>query len=106
MRLLSILCIFLPCIIFANEIKLICENNGKLFNNNLNKRFSKIINFKNQTIENISGHSFDKLLVFNKYEVVMYNYIFDYSSSYNISTSVWTIYDKNFVDFYDCKKRR
>ena len=73
---------FLPCIIFANEIKLICENNGKLFNNNLNKRFSKIINFKNQTIENISGHSFDKLLVFNKYEVVMYNYIFDYSSSY------------------------
>ena len=106
MRLLSILIFFFTLIIFANEIKLICENNGKLFNNNLNKRFSKIINFKNQTIENISGHSFDKLLVFNKYEVVMYNYIFDYSSSYNISTSMCWIFDENFMDFYECKKRR
>ena len=83
--------LFFALLFFANEIKLICENNGKLFNNNLNKRvFKKLLILKTKQSENISGHSFDKLLVFNKYEVVMYNYIFDYSSSYNISTSVWT----------------
>ena len=90
----------------SNEVKIICEIEGKLFNPNLSDRFSKIIDFDQKTIQNLSGHSFDKPLVFNEYELTMHNTIFDFFSTYNFKSNQWTIYNKNFIDLYKCKKRR
>ena len=101
---------FLLIFPFANlsskEVKIICEIEGKSFNQNLSDRFSKIIDFDQKTIQNLSGHSFDKALVFNEYELTMHNTIFDFFSTYNFKSNQWTIYNKNFIDLYKCKKRR
>ena len=90
----------------SEEVKIICKVEGNLFNPNLNHRFSKIIDFEKKTIQNLSGHSFDKALVFNEYELTMHNTIFDFFSTYNFKSNQWTIYNKNFIDLYKCKKRR
>ena len=62
----------------ASETQIICEIKKDLFNPKLSKRFSKIIDFKKRTVENLSGHSFDNLIIFNNYEIIMNNKIFDF----------------------------
>ena len=47
----------------------------------------KIIDFDQKTIQNLSGHSFDKALVFNEYELTMHNTIFDFFSTYNFKSN-------------------
>ena len=89
----------------TNEFKLICENHKKINNMNLSNRFSKIINFDNKTVENISGNYFDKILIFNKYELIMKNDIFETTSSFNLINNQWTVYNNKFVDTYKCKKK-
>ena len=90
----------------ASETQIICEIKKDLFNSKLSKRFSKIIDFEKKTVENLSGHSFDNLMIFNNYEIIMNNKVFDFSSNFNILTKEWIIYDQNFIDIYKCKKRR
>ncbi len=91
---------------YSNEFKIICENDKEINNINLSKRFSKIINIDNRTVENISGNSFDKILIFNKYELIMQNNIFETTSSFNLINNKWTIYNDKFIDTYRCKKKR
>tara|TARA_B100000963_G_C22361840_1_gene551963 strand:+ start:50 stop:370 length:321 start_codon:yes stop_codon:yes gene_type:complete len=98
--------IYLPFQIFSKDIKIICETSNKPFNQNLNQRFSKIIDFENRTVENLSGQPFDNLVVFNNYEIVMNNEVYDYMSSFNIGSYKWLVYDKNFIDVFKCAKRR
>ena len=106
MKFILILLIYLPFQTFSKDIKIICETSNKPFNQNLNKRFSKIINFENKTVENLSGQPFDKLLVFNNYEIIMHNKIYSYTSSFNLGSYNWLVYDKNFIDVFKCAKRR
>ena len=89
----------------ANEFKLICENKKQVNNIKLSNRFSKIINFNNKTVENISGNYFDKILIFNKYELIMHNNIFQTTSSFNLINGEWTVYNEKFIDIYSCKKK-
>jgi hypothetical protein len=106
MKFILIILLLLPIQLFAKDVKIICEISNKLFNQNLNKRFSKIINFEDKTVENLSGKPFDKLVIFNNYEIVMHNNIYDYTSTFNTGTFKWLVYDKNFIDVYKCTKRR
>ena len=103
---LFILILFFSFSANANETQIICEIKKELFNPKLNERFSKIINFEKKTVENLSGHSFDNLIIFNNYEIIMHNKVFNFSSNFNISKKEWTVYDQNFIDIYKCKKRR
>ena len=106
MKFIFIFLICLPLQLFSKDIKIICENSKEPFNQNLNKRFSKIIDFENKTVENLSGQPFDNLIIFNNYEIVMHNKVYDYTSSFNIRTKRWLVYDKNFIDTFKCAKRR
>ena len=42
----------------------------------------------------------------NNYEIVMHNKIYGYTSSFNVGSKRWLVYDKNFIDIYKCAKRR
>ena len=101
---ITVLLVFSSYTLNASEFKLICENN-KLNNTKLNPRFSKVINLSNQTIENISGNFFDKLLIFKGYELIMINDVFKTTSSYNFKNIKWTVFNQRFVDIYECKKK-
>ena len=103
---LLLLVIFFPFITYSEEFKLICEIKDKLNNKNLSYRFSKIINSKQKTVENISGNYFDKIIVFNDREIIMHNNVFNTSSSFNIKKDQWTSFNENYVDIYICKKKR
>ncbi len=106
MKFIFFFLIYLPFQIYSKDIKIVCETSKEPFNQNLNKRFSKIINFENKTVENLSGQSFDNLVIFNNYEIVMDNKIYGFMSSFNIGSYKWLVYDKNFIDVFKCTKRR
>ena len=106
MKFFLIFLIYLPFQLFSKDMKIICETSKEPFNHNLNKRFSKIINFENKTVENLSGQPFDNLIIFNNYEIVMHNKVYDYTSSFNLRSYKWLVYDKNFIDTFKCAKRR
>ena len=106
MKFVLLFFLFLPFQLLSKDVKIICEILNEPFNQNLNKRFSKIINFENKTVENLSGQPFDKLIIFNNYEIVMHNKIYDYTSSFNVGSYKWLVYDKSFIDVYKCAKRR
>ena len=103
---LSILIFLYSNFSYASEFTLLCEISKSLNNKNLSTRFSKNINIKNKTVENISGNYFDKLIIFNDRELIMHNYVFETSSSFSFYNNVWTTFDKEFVDIYSCKKKR
>ncbi len=91
---------------YAEEFTLLCEISKSLNNKNLSTRFSKKINIKDKTVENISGNYFDRLVIFNERELIMHNYIYESSSSFSFYNNVWTSYNKEFIDIYSCKKKR
>ena len=62
---------------------------NQLDKSKLSKRFSKIIDFEKRTVENLSGNYFDNLIIFNNYEIIIHNKIFDITSTFNISTKEW-----------------
>ena len=106
MNLLLLIFLLLPIQVVSENLKIICKaEKTELFNKNLNFRFSKIINFKNKTVENLSGNSFDKQIIFNDYQIIMINNIYNYTSSFNILTYKWLVFDENFIDTYKCKKK-
>ena len=105
MKFIFIFLIYLPLQLFSKDIKIICETSKEPFNQNLNKRFSKIIDFENKTVENLSGQPFDNLIIFNNYEIIMHNKVYDYTSSFNIGSYKWLVYDKNFIDTFQMRKK-
>ena len=44
----------------------------------LKNRFTKIVNFEQRTVLNYSGNYFDRVVLFNRKEIVFYNNIFKY----------------------------
>ena len=90
----------------SNEVKLICETNQDTIDKNFENYFSKVINFENKTLSNLTGNFFDKVLIFNNYEIVLQNIVFHNTSTYNISERIWTIYKDGHIKKYKCKKEK
>ena len=90
----------------AEEFRLICHEDSKSFDKSFAENFSKIINFKNQTINNYSGGYFDELVLFGRNEIVLKNNIFSTMSTYNIETNKWTIYRGQTIKLYECEKEK
>ena len=92
----------------SSEFKLVCEETNISYDKDFSKNFTKIINFEQRTVLNYSGNYFDRVVLFNRKEIVFYNSIFEISSTFNIKTKIWTSYKGLFIKIYKCnqKKRR
>ena len=91
---------------FSEDLKLLCTEAKQTHYSDFSSNFSKIINFKDQTLNNYSGGFFDKVVLFGKSEIVVVNDIFDTRSTYNIKTNKWTVYKGQFIKIYDCTKEK
>ena len=92
----------------SSEFKLLCEEANVSFDKDFSKSFVKIVNFNERTVLNYSGNYFDKVVLFDRKEIVLHNKIFEISSTFNIKTKTWTSYKGLFIKIYKCnqKKRR
>ena len=92
----------------SSDFKLLCEEINVSYDKDFSKNFTKIVNFEKRTVLNYAGNYFDRVVLFNRKEIVLYNKIFQISSTYNIKTKVWTSYKDLFIKIYKCdqKKRR
>ena len=92
----------------SSDFKLVCEETKVSYDKDFSKSFTKIVNFKQRTIINYSGNYFDRVVLFNKKEIVFHNNVFEISSTFNIKTKIWTSYKGLFIKIYKCdqKKRR
>ena len=92
----------------SSDFKLVCEETNVSYDNDFRKSFTKIVNFEQRTVINYSGNFFDRVVLFNRKEIVLHNNIFEISSTYNIKTKIWTSYKGLFIKIYKCdqKKRR
>ena len=92
----------------SSDFKLICEETNVSYDKNFRKSFIKIVNFQERTVLNYSGNYFDRVVLFNKKEIVFHNNVFEISSTFNIKTKIWTSYKGLFIKIYKCsqKKRR
>ena len=61
----------------SSDFKLICDETNVSHDKSFSKSFIKIINFEQKTVLNYSGNFFDKVILFDKKEIVLYNNIFD-----------------------------
>ena len=84
------------------------EETNVSYDKDFSKSFTKIVNFEQRTVLNYSGNYFDRVVLFNRKEIVLYNNIFEISSTFNIKTKIWTSYKGLFIKIYKCdqKKRR
>ncbi len=106
-------CYFIICLIFfdlaqSSEFKLICTEKDKSFDKSFGKTFVKIINFEQRTVVNYSGNYFDKVVLFDRKEIIFQNNVFEILSTFNIKSKVWTSYKGLDIKLYRCeqKKRR
>ena len=92
----------------SSDFKLVCEETNVSYDKDFIKSFTKIVNFEQRTVLNYSGNYFDRVVLFNRKEIVFYNNIFEISSTFNIKTKIWTSYKGLFIKIYKCdqKKRR
>ena len=92
----------------SSDFKLVCEETNISYDKDFSKSFTKIVNFEQRTVLNYSGNYFDRVVLFNREEIVLYNNIFEISSTFNIKTKIWTSYKGLFIKIYKCnqKKRR
>ena len=92
----------------SSDFKLVCEETNVSYDKDFSSSFVKIINFELRTVLNYSGNYFDRVVLFNRKEIVLYNKIFDISSTFNIKTKIWTSYKGLYIKIYKCdqKKRR
>ena len=90
----------------SEEFKLICSETNASLKNELSSSFSKIVNFKEQTLSNFSGGYFDNVVLFGRNEIILNNKVFGTRSTYNIHTSKWITYKGQFVKIYNCTKEK
>jgi len=92
----------------SSDFKIVCEESNISYDKDFSKNFVKIVNFDERTVLNYSGNYFDRVVLFNKKEIILHNNIFDISSTFNIKTKIWTSYKGLFIKIYKCdqKKRR
>ena len=79
-------CYFIICLIFdlaqSSEFKLICTEKDKSFEKSFSKTFVKIINFEQRTVVNYSGNYFDKVVLFDRKEIIFQNNVFEILSTF------------------------
>ncbi len=92
----------------SSDFRIICEETNISYDKDFSKSFTKIVNFEQRTVLNYSGNYFDRVVLFNRKEIVLHNNIFNISSTFNIKTKIWTSYKGLFIKIYKCdqKKRR
>ena len=92
----------------SSDFKLICEETNVSHNKDFSKSFIKIVNFEQRTLLNYSGNYFDRVVLFDRKEIILHNSVFEISSTFNIKTKTWTSYKDLFIKIYKCdqKKRR
>ena len=92
----------------SSDFKLICEETNVSYNKDFSKSFIKIVNFEQRTVLNYSGNYFDRVVLFDRKEIILHNSVFEISSTFNIKTKTWTSYKDLFIKIYKCdqKKRR
>jgi len=101
--------LFIFLIIFdsakSSDFKLVCEEANVSYDNDFSKSFVKIVNFNERTVLNYSGNYFDRVVLFNRKEIVLHNKIFEISSTFNIKTKTWTSYKGLFIKIYKCNQK-
>ena len=101
--------LFIFLIIFdsakSSDFKLVCEEANVSYDNGFSKSFVKIVNFNERTVLNYSGNYFDRVVLFNRKEIVLHNKIFEISSTFNIKTKTWTSYKGLFIKIYKCNQK-
>ena len=105
-KIFVIIIILFHKISLSEEFKLVCSETNVSPKSELSSSFSKIVNFKEQTLLNYSGGYFDNVLLFGRNEIVLNNKVFDTRSTYNIYTSKWITYKGQFVKIYNCTKEK
>ena len=90
----------------SEEFKLICSETNNSNKSELSSSFSKIVNFKEQTLSNFSGGYFDNVVLFGRNQIILNNKVFDTRSTYNIYTSKWITYKGQSVKIYNCSKEK
>ena len=88
----------------CEDLKLICSEINSSLDIGLSRSFSKIVNFKNQTIVNDSGGFFDDVILFGRNEIVFNNKVFNSRSTFNIATNKWITYKDQYIKRYNCIK--
>ena len=90
----------------SSDFKLVCEETNVSYDKDFSKSFTKIVNFEQRTVLNYSGNYFDRVVLFNRKEIVFYNNIFEISSTFNIKTKIWTSYKGLFIKIYKCDQKK
>ena len=106
MKKLIIIILIIKCPVLAQDFKLTCTEANTSYDKNFNPSFTKIINFKDQTLFNYSGGYFDDVILFSRTEIILNNQIFNTRSTFNIITNKWTVYKGQFVKLYKCSKEK
>ncbi len=92
--------------VISEDFKLMCSEVNSSQNIDLSRNFSKIVNFKKQTIFNHSGSYFDDVVLFGRNEIIINNKVFDTRSTFNITTNKWITYKGQFIKLYSCTKEK
>ena len=105
-KILILIIFFVNNSVVSEDFKLVCSEISSSLDLGLSKDFSKIVNFKDRTIENYSGGFFDDLVLFGRNEIIFNNKVFDTRSTFNIATNKWITYKDQFIKRYNCNKTK
>ena len=103
-KILTIIILLFNKSIISQDFKLVCTEINSSLDIGLSRDFSKIVNFKDQTIINYSGGIFDNVVLFGRNEIIFNNDIFNTRSTFNISTNKWITYKDQYIKHYDCER--
>ncbi len=103
-RILTIIILLFNKSIISQDFKIVCTEINSSLDIGLSRDFSKIVNFKDQTIINYSGGIFDNVVLFGRNEIIFNNDIFNTRSTFNISTNKWITYKDQYIKHYDCER--
>tara|TARA_B100000242_G_C42951794_1_gene441328 strand:- start:597 stop:884 length:288 start_codon:yes stop_codon:yes gene_type:complete len=90
--------------VLSDDFKIVCSEINSSLDIGLSRDFSKIINFKDQTIVNYAGGFFDDVILFGRNEIIFKNKVFNTRSTFNIATNKWVTYKGQYIKSYDCNK--
>ena len=103
-RILIIIILLFNKSLIGQDFKLVCSEINSSLDIGLSRDFSKIVNFKDQTIINYSGGVFDNVVLFGRNEIIFNNDIFNTRSTFNISTNKWITYKDQYIKRYNCER--
>ena len=103
-KILTIIILLFNKSIISQDFKIVCTEINSSLDIGLSRDFSKIVNFKDQTIVNYSGGVFDNVILFGRNEIIFNNDVFNTRSTFNIFTNKWITYKDQYIKRYECEK--